>query len=50
MEPEVDDTGFLFYCPDCGIELERSNYDTPEPDYSCPLCGTSSMPSAVPVA
>jgi predicted RNA-binding Zn-ribbon protein involved in translation (DUF1610 family) len=45
MEPETQDV--RYFCPVCGIELERSNFDTPERDYWCPFCGTRSMPSAV---
>jgi DNA-directed RNA polymerase subunit RPC12/RpoP len=47
MEPETEDA--RYFCPACGIELERSNFDTPERDYYCPFCSTRSMPSAVAV-
>jgi predicted RNA-binding Zn-ribbon protein involved in translation (DUF1610 family) len=36
-----------YSCPVCGIELARSNYETPERDYSCPFCSTRRTPSVV---
>ncbi len=39
IEPEE-----TYFCPVCGIDLERSNFDTPERDYYCPYCSTRSMP------
>lgn len=50
MQPLTIEPTYRFFCPVCGIELERSNYDTPERDYYCPFCSTQSMPSAVAVA
>lgn len=50
MEPPDDDIEFEYFCPVCGEELVRSNFDTPERDYSCPYCSTRSTPSAVAVA
>ena len=49
MEPGTTED-FRYFCPMCGIELERANFDTPERDYYCPFCSTQSMPSAVAVA
>jgi rubredoxin len=37
-----------YSCPVCGIELTRSNFDTPERDYYCPFCSTRQTPSVVP--
>lgn len=31
-------------CPVCGIELTRSNFDTPAAQYYCPLCATRQQP------
>lgn len=50
MEPPDDDIEFEYFCPVCGEELVRSNFDTPERDYCCPYCSTRSTPSAVAVA
>jgi rubrerythrin len=36
-----------YSCPVCGIELEQSNFDTPERDYYCPFCSTRQTPSVV---
>lgn len=50
MEPQGTDIEFEYFCPVCGVELRRSNFDTPERDYYCPYCSTRSTPSAVAVA
>jgi DNA-directed RNA polymerase subunit RPC12/RpoP len=50
MEPQEADIEFEYFCPVCGVELGRSNFDTPERDYYCPHCSTRSTPSAVAVA
>ena len=50
MDMDMLDAGFLFFCPVCGIELEQTNFDTPERDYYCPFCSTQLTPSAVAVA
>lgn len=39
---------FRYYCPICGIELALADYESPDRDYSCPLCGTQQRPSRVP--
>ena len=39
---------FDYYCPVCGIELARSNYETLEKDYFCPYCSTRQRASRVP--
>jgi len=31
-------------CPVCGIELARSNFETPALDYYCPVCTTRQVP------
>lgn len=36
-----------FFCPVCGIELARANFDTPATHYYCPYCGTRQSPSMV---
>jgi predicted RNA-binding Zn-ribbon protein involved in translation (DUF1610 family) len=33
-----------YECPVCGVELARSNFDTPAVDYYCPVCTTRQMP------
>jgi rubredoxin len=46
--PEFDaweGTADEYSCPVCGIELTRSNFDTPERDYYCPFCSTRQTPS-----
>jgi len=50
MDMDMLDAGFLFFCPVCGIELEQTNFDTPERDYYCPFCSTQQTPSPVAVA
>ncbi len=37
-----------YYCPVCGIELTRSDFDTPEGDYFCPFCCSEQTPSKAP--
>jgi len=44
---EALDEELEFFCPVCGIDLERSNFDTPERDYYCPFCSTRQMPVVV---
>ena len=39
---------FHYYCPICGIELSRSNYETFDKDYFCPYCSSQQRPSRVP--
>ena len=31
-------------CPVCGVELSRSNFETPATDYYCPVCTTRQVP------
>lgn len=40
---------FEYYCPICGIELAKSNYETFDKDYFCPYCSTQERASRVPV-
>jgi predicted RNA-binding Zn-ribbon protein involved in translation (DUF1610 family) len=35
---------WMYECPVCGVELARSNFDTPAFDYYCPVCTTRQMP------
>jgi hypothetical protein len=42
-----DEAADDYSCPVCGIELTKSNFDTPARDYYCPYCSTRQMPSAV---
>ena len=44
----TDDGPFDYYCPICGIELSKSNYETSEKDYYCPYCSTQQRASRVP--
>ena len=39
---------FEYFCPICGIELSRSNYETFDKDYFCPYCSTQQRASRVP--
>jgi rubredoxin len=39
---------FRYYCPICGIELAKSNYETFDKDYFCPYCSTQQRASRVP--
>ena len=39
---------FDYYCPICGIELARANYETFDRDYFCPYCSTQQRASRVP--
>ena len=39
---------FEYYCPICGMELERSNYETFDKEYFCPFCSTQQRASRVP--
>jgi hypothetical protein len=36
-----------YFCPVCGIELARTDFDTPERDYYCPFCSTRQRPAIV---
>ena len=40
---------FEYYCPICGMDLDRFNYETFEKDYFCPYCSTQQRASRVPV-
>jgi len=42
------DGPFDYYCPICGIELMRSNYETFDKNYFCPYCSTQQRPSRAP--
>jgi predicted RNA-binding Zn-ribbon protein involved in translation (DUF1610 family) len=35
---------WMYECPVCGVELARSNFDTPAVEYYCPVCTTRQMP------
>jgi len=37
-----------YVCPVCGIELSRSDFDTPAADYYCPYCSSQQTPQQVP--
>jgi DNA-directed RNA polymerase subunit RPC12/RpoP len=39
---------FTYYCPICGIELSRSNYESFDAEYFCPYCSSQQRPSRVP--
>jgi rubredoxin len=39
---------FDYYCPICGIELAKSNFETLDRDYFCPYCSTQQRASRVP--
>jgi DNA-directed RNA polymerase subunit RPC12/RpoP len=41
------DDAFEYYCPICGIELSRSNYEASDEDYFCPYCSTRRHASRV---
>ncbi len=42
---DTDEVGVWRYdCPVCGIELARSNFETPPIDYYCPVCTTRQLP------
>jgi hypothetical protein len=45
--PKPIDGLFEYYCPICGIELAKSNYETFDKDYFCPYCSTQQAPSRV---
>jgi DNA-directed RNA polymerase subunit RPC12/RpoP len=34
-----------YFCPVCGIELERSDFDKAPEDYHCPFCSSRQTPS-----
>ena len=36
-----------YVCPICGIELAKSDFDTPARHYYCPYCSTRQTPSLV---
>jgi rubredoxin len=42
------DGPFDYYCPICGIELAKSNYETFDKYYFCPYCSTQQRASRVP--
>jgi predicted RNA-binding Zn-ribbon protein involved in translation (DUF1610 family) len=35
---------WMYECPVCGVELARSNFETPSVEYYCPVCTTRQMP------
>ena len=37
-------TAWQYECPVCGVELARSNFETPQLDYYCPVCTTRQLP------
>lgn len=39
---------FEYFCPICGMELARSNYETFDKEYYCPFCSTQQRASRVP--
>lgn len=39
---------FDYYCPICGIDLAKSNYESFDRDYYCPYCGTQQRASRMP--
>ena len=39
---------FEYFCPICGIELAKSNYESLAKDYFCPYCSTQQGPSRFP--
>ena len=42
---DPDEVGAWRYdCPVCGIELARSNFETPAFDYYCPVCTSRQSP------
>jgi hypothetical protein len=34
-----------YFCPICGIGLERSDFDKAPEDYYCPFCSSQQAPS-----
>ncbi|MGH2578594.1 MAG: hypothetical protein ACRDG9_12725, partial [Actinomycetota bacterium] len=36
-----------YFCPVCGIELAKSDFETPPKHYYCPYCSTRQTPSLV---
>lgn len=34
-----------YFCPICGIDLERSDFDKPLADYYCPFCSSQQAPA-----
>ena len=34
-----------YFCPDCGIEVTRSDFDKPEGEYACPFCSSEQTPA-----
>lgn len=38
---------FAYYCPICGIDLGRPDFDKAPEDYSCPSCCSQQRPSRV---
>ena len=39
--------GWAYFCPICGVPLERFDFDKPAADYSCPFCCSQQRPSRV---
>ena len=36
-----------YFCPICGIDLERTDFDKAPEDYACPFCCSQQGPSRV---
>jgi predicted RNA-binding Zn-ribbon protein involved in translation (DUF1610 family) len=34
-----------YFCPICGTEVTRSDFDKAEGEYTCPFCGSEQTPA-----
>ena len=47
MEIVDDALASVFFCPMCGIDLTRADFDKAPEDYHCPSCSSWQRPSRV---
>lgn len=45
---DLTETLVTYYCPICGIELARSDFDRPQGEYYCPFCSSQQAPQPLP--
>lgn len=48
VRTRVIERPFEYYCPICGIELSKANYETFDDEYYCPYCSSQQRASRAP--
>ena len=47
MDTATQALGSAYYCPICGVSLDRFDFDKAPEEYSCPGCSSHQRPSRV---